>query len=111
MEPHAYIYVSADGTARELHPGERAYLETEFNGGDGAMPSVKESYEERNGWGELSGYLARAALPPGTPVGNAPAEGPRRPMSREDTIAWLRGKGVEVTENSDGSLTVRGRVR
>ena len=29
-------------------------------------------------------------------------------MSREDTIAWLRGKGVEVTENSDGSLTVHG---
>ena len=73
------------------------------------MPSVKDSYEERNGWGELNGYLKRAALPPGTPLADAPAEDPRRPMSREDTIAWLRGKGVEVTENSDGSLTVHGR--
>ncbi len=108
MQPYPYIYINADGTARELHAGERAYLETEFKGGDGAMPYVKDSYEERNGWGEISGYLKRAALPAGMPVADAPAEDPRRPMSREDTIAWLRGKGVEVTENSDGSLTVHG---
>ncbi len=111
MEPYAYIYVNADGIARELHAAERAWLETEYTLGDGAMPYVKDTYEERNGWGELNGYLARALLPPGTPVGDAPAEDPRRPMSREDTIAWLRGKGVAVTENSDGSLTVHGRVR
>ena len=111
MQPYPYIYVNADGTARELHASERVYLETEFMGGDGAMPYVKDSYEERNGWGEISGYLKRAALPAGTPVGNAPAEDPRRPLSREEYIAWLRGKGVEVTENSDGSLTVHGRVR
>ena len=108
MPPYPYIYVNADGTARELYASERAYLETEFKGGDGAMPSIKDSYEERNGWGEIKGYLKRAALPAGMPVADAPAEEPRRPMSREDTIAWLRGKGVEVTVNSDGSLTVHG---
>ena len=108
MPLYPYVYINADGTARELHAGERAWLETEFQGGDGAMPSIKDSYEERNGWGELGGYLARTALPAGTPVGDAPAEDPRRPMSRADTIAWLRGKGVDVTENDDGSLTVRG---
>jgi hypothetical protein len=109
MQPYPYIYVNADGTARELHASERAYLETEFMGGDGATPYVKDSYEERDGWGEISGYLKRAALPAGTPVGDAPAEDPRRPLSREEYIAWLRGKGVEVTENSDGSLTLHGR--
>jgi hypothetical protein len=98
----------SDGTARELHAGERAWLETEFQGGDGAMPSIKDCYGERNGWGELNGYLKRATLPAGTPVGDAPAEDPRRPMSCADTIACLRGKGVDVTENDDGSLTVRG---
>ncbi|MFZ3226567.1 MAG: hypothetical protein WA230_13800 [Xanthobacteraceae bacterium] len=108
MPLYPYIYINADGTARELHAGERAWLETEYQGGDGAMPSVKDSYEERNGWGEISGYLKRAALPGGTPVGDAPADDPRRPMSRADTIAWLRGKGVEVTENDDGSLTAQG---
>jgi hypothetical protein len=112
MQPCPYIYINADGTARELHASERAYLETEFIGGDGAMPSIKDSYEERNGWGELNGYLKRAALPAGMPVADAPAEDPRRPLvSREDYIEWLRGKGVEVTENSDGSLTMHGRLR
>jgi hypothetical protein len=108
MPLYPYIYINTDGTARELHADERAWLETEYALGDGAMPSIKDSYEGRNGWGELNGYLARAALPAGTPVGDAPAEDPRRPMSRADTIAWLRGKGVEVTENDDGSLTVHG---
>ncbi len=108
MPLYPYIYINADGAARELHASERAYFETEFKGGDGAMPYIKDSYEERNGWSEISGYLKRAALPAGMPVADAPAENPHRPLSRDDTIAWLRGKGVEVTENSDGSLTVYG---
>jgi len=41
MPLYPYIYVNADGTARELHAGERAYLEMEFKGGDGAMPYIK----------------------------------------------------------------------
>ena len=99
MPLYPYIYINADGTARELHAGERAWLETEYQGGDGAMPSIKDSYEERNGWGEISGYLKRAALPAGMPVGDAPAEDPRRPMSREELTAWLRSKDVRVTES------------
>ena len=63
------------------------------------------------GWGELDGYLKRAALPTGMPVADAPAEDPRRPLSREEYVAWLRGKRMDVTENSDGSLTLHGRVR
>ena len=102
MQPYPYVYVDADGTARELHAGERAYLETEFKGGDGAMPYIKDSYDERNGWGELNGYLPRAALPTGTPVGNAPAEDPRRPMNQKDLVAWLRSKGARVTESGGG---------
>jgi len=35
-EPYPYVHVNADGSARELHPSERRYLETEFKGGDGA---------------------------------------------------------------------------
>jgi hypothetical protein len=109
MQPYPYIYVNADGTARELHAAERVWLETEFKGGDGAAPNVKDSYEERNGWGELNGYLAREALPAGTPVADAPAENPIKPMNREDYIAFLRGKGLEVTENADGSIKIHGK--
>jgi hypothetical protein len=71
-----YVYVNADGTARELHPNERQYLETEFIPGDGAAPYVKDSYAERNGWGEIRGFLERSKLPGGTPVQDAPKAGP-----------------------------------
>lgn len=71
MQPHPYVYINADGTARELHADERAWLETEYKGGDGAAPSIKDGYDERNGWGELNGYLGRAALPAGMPVADA----------------------------------------
>jgi hypothetical protein len=108
MQLYPYVYINADGTARELHATERAWLETEYALGDGAAPRVKDSYDDLNGWGEIKGYLQRADLPAGMAVGDAPAEDPIKPMSRADTIAWLRGKGVEVTENDDGSLTVHG---
>ena len=105
MRSYPYVYVNADGTARELHASERAYLETEFQGGDGNMPYIKDSYEERDGWGELNGYLERSKLPDGTPIHAAPAEDPSKPMSRDETIAWLRSKGMEVVENADGSFS------
>ena len=63
MRLYPYIYVNADGTARELHASERRYLETEFSGGDGAAPYIKDRYDEPNGWGELKGYLKRSELP------------------------------------------------
>jgi len=108
---YPYIYVNADGTAREVHAGERTYLETEFQGGDGAMPYIKDTYDERNGWGDLNGYLKRAQLPAGIPIAEAPAEDPNRPMSREESVAWLRAKGVEVVENADGSYTMLPKPR
>ena len=109
-KPYPYVYVLKDGTARELHPDERTYLETEFTGGDGNMPYIKDSYAERNGWGEIAGFLARAQLPRGTPIAAAPAENPNKPMNREETIAWLRAKGAVVVENPDGSFTVEGKM-
>ena len=105
--PYPYVYVLADGSARELHENERKYLETEFPGGDGNMPYTKKSYEARDGWGEIKGYLQRRLLPPGTPIHPAPIEDPSKPLNREELIAFLRSKGVEVIENEDGSLTSR----
>jgi hypothetical protein len=104
--PYPYVYVNADGTARELHASERRYLETPFKGGDGAMPYIKSSYQQRDGWGELTGFLQRSLLPDGTPVRDAPAEDPIRPLGKDEFIAWLRNKGVTVTENGDGSFSM-----
>ena len=109
---YPYIYVNADGTARELHATEREYLETEFHPGDGAAPYVKGTYEQRNGWGDLAGYLKRPRLPHGMQIHDAPTEDPQRALrTKEQQIAWFRSKGMEVTENSDGSFTVRGHQR
>jgi hypothetical protein len=108
LSRYPYVYVLADGTARELHASERKYLETEFSGGDGAMPYIKRSYEQRDGWGEITGYLKRSALPKGTPIHAAPAEDPIRPLTRENYIERMREKGVEVVENADGSFTMKG---
>jgi hypothetical protein len=105
-EPYPYIYVNADGTARELHPNERQYLESEFRPGDGAAPYVKCSCSERNGWGDLTGYLERSNLPHGTQTQAAPTQDPSRPLSKTEYIAWLRSKGMEITEKSDGSFVV-----
>jgi hypothetical protein len=105
-EPYPYVYVNADGTARELHPNERQYLESEFRPGDGAAPYVKCSYAERNGWGDLTGYLERSNLPHGAQMQEAPTDDPSRPLSKTEYIAWLRSKGMEITEKSDGSFVV-----
>ena len=85
--PEPYPYVEADGSARELHPSERRYLETEFKGGDGAAPYIKACYDERNGWGDLAGYLQRTLLPDGIAVADAPADDPIRPLDQNDYVA------------------------
>ena len=108
-EPYPYVHIDADGAARELHASERSYLETEFTGDDGASPYIKARYDERNGWGDLSGYLERTLLPHGMPIAAAPADGPIQALDRDQYSAWLRGKGVDVIEKSDGSFTVKPR--
>jgi hypothetical protein len=108
-KPDPYVHVEADGSARELHPSERRYLQTEFKGGDGAAPYIKARYDERNGWGDLAGYLERSLLPAGIAIADAPADDPIRPLDQHEYVAWLRSKGVDVVENTDGSLTVKPR--
>lgn len=109
--PYPHIFINADGTARELHADERAYLETEFTGGDGNMPYIKGSYDERNGWGDLGSYLAREDLPAGIAVLDAPAENPNKPMSHDEYVAWLRAKGLDVVEKADGSISIHAKPR
>jgi hypothetical protein len=105
--PYPYLYVNADGSARELHPGERNLLETPFYPADGARPYVKSNYSQKNGWGEIAGFLERSKLPSGTPILAAPEEAPSAPRTKQDHIQFLRSKGMEVIENSDGSFTAR----
>ena len=61
--------------------------------------SIKESYEELNGWGEIKGYLQRAGLPAGMAVGDAPAEDPSRPMSIDEFALPTWPEGVRATKS------------
>src|SRR5258706_10018411 len=83
---YPYVHVEVDGTARELHSEERTYLETEFEGADGARPYIKSNYKQRNGSGDLRGYMKRSKLPPGTSIKPAPLEDPSKPLSRDEYI-------------------------
>jgi len=105
--PYPYLYVNADGSARELHPNERQYLETPFHPADGGRPYIKDSYESKNGWGEITGFLKRSKLPAGTPVHAAPEEDPSPPLTWEDQLEWYRNRGWKVVKNSDGSTTLK----
>ncbi len=63
MAPYPYVYILEDGSARELAPGERKYLDTPFHPGDSARPYIKENYRSKDGAGNMSGYCPRNMLP------------------------------------------------
>ena len=106
VDPYPYVYVNADGGARELHQGERDYLETRFQPGDGNRPYIQERlFVKRNGWGDVAGFLKRSEVPKEIVIQAAPAENPSKPMAKSDQIRFLRDKGVVVTENPDGTFT------
>jgi len=107
VDPYPYLYVNDDGSARERHANERNYLETPFHPTDGGRPYIKSGYSEKNGWGEIQGYLERSKLPQGIQVHPAPVEDPSKPLTWEDQIRFFRDKGLEVIENSDGTWTIR----
>jgi hypothetical protein len=104
-EPCPYVYINADGSARELHRSEREYLEIPFHGADGGRPYVKWRYLQKNGWGEIKGFLRRTKVPKTDPIGPAPVEDPQCVMTRDKHIQFLREKGLNITENGDGSFT------
>jgi hypothetical protein len=105
VEPYPYVLIEKDGVARELHASEREYLQTPFDPFDGARPSVKTHYEDKNGWGDLNGFLERAEVPASVPIRPAPYADPRICLSREEQIQLIRKRGFDVTENADGSFT------
>jgi hypothetical protein len=58
-----FVWVADDGTAHELNEEQKAYVNTEFHGSDGARPYIKASYESLTPDGRIGGYLYRAQLP------------------------------------------------
>lgn len=72
----ALVYVEADGSARELTEAEKTYVDTAFSPFDGARPYIKSRYDQRDGWGEIKGFLHRKQLPKDTSIKPAPSPSP-----------------------------------
>jgi len=91
------IYVNDDGSARELSEPEKKYVDTEFSPLDGARPHIKTHYEQRNGWGNLSGFLQRKDVPVGMPINPAPSESAslQTPQTVAESISELIQKNSQ----------------
>jgi hypothetical protein len=105
VEPFPYVYVKEDGTARELHESEREYLRTPFFGADGARPYVKWRYTQKDGWGEVKGFLRRTKVPRRVQIASAPLDDTLSGSTKDKLIQFMREKGYEIKESSDGSFT------
>lgn len=66
-----FVLVLYDGSVRELAPDEKDDVIAKYSVGDSGRPYIKSSYEERNAWGSLTGYLPRRLVPPNVPIGKA----------------------------------------
>jgi hypothetical protein len=109
QDPYPYVYVTDDGTVRELHQAERDYLQTPFYPYDGDRPYVKVDFDSRDGWGNLKGFCLRSVIPGNLPIASAPADDPNPPMSKAEHVEWLRKKmvGFEVVERADGTVEMK----
>lgn len=58
-----FVYVSIDGTIRELTNDEIEYLSEDFHPNDGARPYIKSSYEQLTPDNRISGFLLRKNIP------------------------------------------------
>jgi len=92
------VYINDDGSARELSETEKKYVGTEFSPLDGARPHIKTRYQQRNGWGNLRGFLRREDGPVGMPIKLAPSETTSRqqtPQAVAHSISELIRKHVQ----------------
>jgi hypothetical protein len=86
QHPYPYVFVHDDGTARELRPDEKTYLEEPFLPLDGGRPAIKETYTSKNGWGSIRGFCRRSLIPEELEI--LPAAAPE---------TGLRGKNDPIT--------------
>lgn len=104
--PFEYVYVNQDGSVRELSPREQDYLSEDFDGGDGGRPYIKWAYTDLDGWGSLSGFLARDKVPATVAVRRV---NPRFDSFATDEItdpfADNRRLGDVIIQHADGTVT------
>ena len=105
QSPDELVYVNQDGSARELSPDEREYLSQTFHPGDGDRPYIKASYESRDGWGSISGFLPRKRIPRQVKVEPVNPNYVPPVFNSREMIEDSKRVGDIITENADGSVT------
>jgi hypothetical protein len=80
-----------------------------FHGADSGRPYIKNSYEQKNGWGEIRGFLRRSKLPAGIMVQEAKVpesvddEGSQAHILRLPDLREDRGNDEDDSISSLGS--------
>ena len=71
-----------------------------------AHASIKSKYAQKNGWGNPRVFSQEGEAPAGDRDSSGPAEDPLKRFTRRAN-QMARDMGMEVTENPDGTVTVR----
>jgi hypothetical protein len=66
------VWITFDGLAQELTDDRKKIVDAPFALADGDRPYLKSSFDEKNGWGRLDGYLLRKDVPDGVTIHPAP---------------------------------------
>ncbi len=94
MSNYNFVYVNEDGSVREVTVLEKLYLQTKYSGGDGDRPYIKSKYSEKDGWGKLSGFCYRTAIPGSREIKRIENTVRKEQIERE--ITRIRKMGYEI---------------
>jgi len=100
----ALVWINVDGSARDLTDAEKRHVDADFSPFDGARPYIKSTYQQRNGWGELSGYLRRTKVPDGIPINAINAAPPERPPQQQTAESVASAISELVRKSNSGSV-------
>ncbi len=108
--PYPYVYVEKDGKVRELHAGERTYLETPFYPTDGSRPFVKSFFNQKNDVGDMRGYCLRSKIPSDTVIHEPPMKDPTvlsYDEFIENEIKMAEELGFDIFDKGNGKVVFR----
>ena len=93
-EQYPFVFVNEDGSVREVTILERLYLQTKYSGGDGERPNIKTKYSEKNGWGKISGFCYRKAVPGNIEIQKVVEDTNKEAIESE--IRRIQARGYEI---------------
>ncbi len=93
-EKYPFVFVNEHGSVREVTILEKLYLQTKYSGGDGDRPYIKTKYSEKDGWGKISGFCYRKAVPGNIEIQKVVEETNKEAIESE--IRRIKALGYEI---------------